>query len=120
MKDSNRAVVVTKLRLPTVGSDNLLHQMQSQNVGRIGIGAGVGEVSQHRFRVACAVVPDFQHKLSVYNFCRYPNITAGGIVPDTVVQEVIYGPCQKFPIGFQHRLSCRFPDQQVNAVGFFQ
>ena len=94
MKGSNRTAVIVERCLTSMGRDNLLHQMQSQNVGCVGVGTGIGEVSQDRFRISPAIVPDFQHKLSVYNFCRYPNVTAGGIVADTVVQEIIHGSRQ--------------------------
>ena len=59
MKGSNRTAVIVERCLTSMGRDNLLHQMQSQNVGCVGVGTGIGEVSQDRFRVACAVVPDF-------------------------------------------------------------
>ena len=120
MQYGNRTAVIAEGCLSTMGFNDLLHQMQSQNVGRVGVGTGVAKVSQHCFRVASAVVPDFHHKLSVYNFCRYPDVAAGGIVPDAVVQEVVYGSCQQFFVCFQRCLSCRFPDGEVNAVGFFQ
>ena len=94
MQYSNRTAVIAEGCLATMSSDNLPHQMQPQNVGRVGVGAGIGEVSQNRFRVASAVIPDFHHKLSVYNFCRYPYVAAGGIVADTVVQEIIHGSRQ--------------------------
>lgn len=100
MKYGNRTAMVMKYRLPAMGRDNLLYQMESQNVGCVGVGAGVREVLQNRFWVSRPVVPDFQHKLSVYNFCRYPNVTAGGIVADTVVQEIIHGSCQQFFVCF--------------------
>ena len=119
MQYGNRTAVIAEGCLATMSSDNLPHQMQPQNVGRVGVGAGIGEVSQNRFRVASAVVPDFQYKLSIHNFCRYPNITAGGIVSDAVIQEIIHGSCQQFFVRFQRCLSRRFPDQEVNAVGFF-
>ena len=94
MKYGNRTAMVMKYRLPAMGRDNLLYQMESQNVGCVGVGTGIGEVSQDRFRISPAIVPDFQHKLSFCNFCRYPNVAAGGIVADTVVQEIIHGSRQ--------------------------
>ena len=42
MKGSNRTAVVVERCLTSMGRDNLLHQMQSQNVGRVGVGAGIG------------------------------------------------------------------------------
>lgn len=93
VKYGSCAAIVAERCLAIMSSDNLLYQMQPQNVGRVGIRAGIGEIPQNRFGVASAVVPDFQRKLSVCNFCRYPNVTAGGIVPDAVIQEVVHGPC---------------------------
>ena len=116
-KNGNRAAVIAEGYLSPMGIDNLPHQMQSQNVGRVGIHAGIGEILQNRFRVACAVVPDFQHELSIHNFCRYLNLTSRGIMSDTVVQEIIHGSCQQFFVRFQRCLPRRFPDQEVNAVG---
>ena len=102
-----------------MSSDNLPHQMQPQNVGRVGVGAGIEEVSQHCFRVANAVIPNSQYKLSIFKFCHHLNLTSAGIVPDAVIQEVVYGSCQQFFVCFQRCLSRRFPDQKVNAEGFF-
>ena len=42
MQYGNRAAIITEHRLPAVGSDNLPHQMQPQNVGRVWVGAGIG------------------------------------------------------------------------------
>lgn len=44
MKYGNRTAMVMKYRLPAMGRDNLLYQMESQNVGCVGGGAGVREV----------------------------------------------------------------------------
>ena len=94
MQYGNRTAVIAEGCLSTMGRDNLPHQMHSQNVGRVGVGAGIGEVSQHCFRVASAIVPEFQHELSVRDSCQYRNVTAGGIVVDTVVQKIIHGSRQ--------------------------
>ena len=85
MQYDNRTAVIAEGCLATMSSDNLPHQMQPQNVGCVGVGTGIGEIPQNRFGVASAVVPDFQHELSVRDSCQYRNVTAGGIVVDTVV-----------------------------------
>ena len=94
MKGSNRTAVVVERCLTSMGRDNLLHQMQSQNMGCVGVSAGIGEIPQNRFGVASAIVPDFQHELFVRDSCQYRNVTAGGIVVDTVVQKIIHGSRQ--------------------------
>lgn len=68
-KDGHGTAVIAEGCGSAVGRGNLLHQMQSQNVRGVGIRAGAGkEVFQNRFRIAPAVVPDFQHKLISHNF----------------------------------------------------
>ena len=40
VKYGNRTAIVTEYRLPAVSFDDLPHQMQSQNVGRVVVGTG--------------------------------------------------------------------------------
>ena len=44
MQYGNRTAVIAEGCLSPMGRDNLPHQMHSQNVGRVGVGAGIGEV----------------------------------------------------------------------------
>ena len=41
MQYGNRTAVIAEGCLATMSSDNLPHQMQPQNMGRIGVGTGV-------------------------------------------------------------------------------
>lgn len=84
------------------------------------IGAGAGQVLQNRFRVACTVVANQEQDLAVRDFCQHCNSTAGWIVLDTVVQEIIHSSCQQFPIGIQRCLSGRVRNQQFHTEVFFQ
>ena len=42
LKYGNCAAVIVEGCLATMSSDNLPHQMQPQNVGRVWVGAGIG------------------------------------------------------------------------------
>ena len=39
MQYGNRTAVIVERCLTSMGRDNLLHQMQPQNVGRVGVGS---------------------------------------------------------------------------------
>ena len=66
---------------------NLLHQMQPQNVGRVGV-VRAGKIPKNRFRIPRPVVPHRQHEPPVCQLRRNLNITAAGIVPDALFSRL--------------------------------
>ena len=97
-------LVLGKGRLTAVGSDDLLHQMQAQNMRCVLPRLAGLQRRQHGRRVACPVIRDRDDELAAGAVGFQCDGAASGIVPGSILQQILQRPRQQRGIGAQQRL----------------